>query len=253
MKGEADRETVSAPAASRSSSWTTGAPSSCAACSRTSTPTSPTSSPTRSTGSPTTRSALEKRGLWGDRNREPDPGEFWPAPKDDEDSDGDGNGNGRSRRRGGNGGGGKRGIKSAGRRAEPQVTSLRQALEKIKHLRVSIKDRSFCPPPVRERMIPKAGGELRRLGIATVTDPVVQTSLKLVLEPIFEAEFLPCSYGFRPNHRAHDAVAEVRHLTSHSYEWIMEGDLKACLDEISHTALMERVRNRVGTNASWPW
>ena len=67
-----------------------------------------------------------------------------------------------------------------------------------------------------------------------------------MLEPIFEADFLPCSYGFRPNRRAHDAVAEVRHLTSHSYEWIVEGDIKACFDEISHPALMDRVRERVG-------
>ncbi|MEU9247925.1 group II intron reverse transcriptase/maturase, partial [Streptomyces sp. NPDC048385] len=100
--------------------------------------------------------------------------------------------------------------------------------------------------PVRERMIPKAGGKLRRLGIATIADRVVQASLKLVLEPIFETDFLPCSYGFRPNRRAHDAVAEVRFLASHSYEWIVEGDIKACFDEISHTALLGRVRDRIG-------
>ena len=69
----------------------------------------------------------------------------------------------------------------------------------LDRLRASLKDRSFRPLPVRERMIPKAGGKLRRLGIATITDRVVQASLKLVLEPIFEADFLPCSYGFRPN------------------------------------------------------
>src|SRR5216683_7639291 len=68
-------------------------------------------------------------------------------------------------------------------------------------LRSSIRDRSFRPLPVRERMIPKSGGKLRRLGIATITDRVVQASLKLVLEPVFEADFLPCSYGFRPNRR----------------------------------------------------
>jgi RNA-directed DNA polymerase len=113
-------------------------------------------------------------------------------------------------------------------------------------LRSALKDRSFRPLPVRERMIPKAGGKLRRLGIATITDRVVQASLKLVLEPIFEADFLPCSYGFRPNRRTHDAVAEVRHFTSHAYEWIVEGDIKACFDEISHSALMDRVRARVG-------
>ncbi|MEU3656114.1 group II intron reverse transcriptase/maturase [Streptomyces sp. NPDC032161] len=113
-------------------------------------------------------------------------------------------------------------------------------------LRSQVKDRSFCPLPVRERMIPKAGGKLRRLAIATVADRVVQASLKLVLEPIYEADFHPCSYGFRPNRRAHDAVAEVRYFASRSYEWVVEGDITACFDEISHTALMDRVRERVG-------
>src|SRR5579859_3872918 len=95
----------------------------------------------------------------------------------------------------------------------------------LDQLRSALKDRSFRPLPVRERMIPKAGGKKRRLGIATITDRVVQASLKLVLEPILEADFLPCSYGFRPNRRAHDAVAEVRFFTSKSYEWIVEGDI----------------------------
>ena len=113
-------------------------------------------------------------------------------------------------------------------------------------LRSQVKDRSFRPLPVRERMIPKAGGKLRRSGIATIADRVVQASLKLVLEPIFEADFHPCSYGFRPNRRAHDAVAEVRFLASRSYEWIVEGDITACFDEISHPALIKRVRARVG-------
>jgi RNA-directed DNA polymerase len=99
---------------------------------------------------------------------------------------------------------------------------------------------------VRERLIPKANGKLRRLGIPTVADRVVQASLKLVLEPIFEADFLPCSYGFRPGRRAHDAIAETRLLTAKSYEWVVEGDIEACFDEISHTALMDRVRRRVG-------
>ena len=114
-------------------------------------------------------------------------------------------------------------------------------------LRTEIKDRTFHPLPVRERMIPKPGTtKRRRLGIAAVRDRVVQASLKLVLEPIFEADFYPCSYGFRPQRRAHDAVAEVRHFTARSYEWIVEGDIKACFDEISHPALIDRVRMRVG-------
>ncbi|MCX4970501.1 group II intron reverse transcriptase/maturase [Streptomyces sp. NBC_00654] len=113
-------------------------------------------------------------------------------------------------------------------------------------LRTQLRERSFQPVPVRERMIPKANGKLRRLGIPTVADRVVQASLKLVLEPVFEADFLPYSYGFRPNRRAHDAIAETHYLASHSYEWVVEGDITACFDEISHTALMDRVRNRIG-------
>jgi RNA-directed DNA polymerase len=117
----------------------------------------------------------------------------------------------------------------------------------LDRLRAEIKDRSFCPLPARERMIPKPGTtKRRRLGISAVRDRVVQASLKLVLEPIFEADFLPCSYGFRPNRRAHDAVAEVRHFTSRTYEWVVEGDIRSCFDEISHTALLGRVRARVG-------
>ncbi len=117
----------------------------------------------------------------------------------------------------------------------------------LNRLRTDLKDRSFRPIPVRERMIPKPGTtKRRRLGIATVRDRVVQAALKLVLEPIFEADFLPCSYGFRPKRRTHDAVAEVRHFASRSYEWIVEGDIEACFDEISHSALMDRVRRRIG-------
>ncbi|MGQ4363570.1 group II intron reverse transcriptase/maturase [Streptomyces sp. SAS_272] len=143
---------------------------------------------------------------------------------------------------------GNKGAKTAGvdGRTAASIVERTGVEEFLGELRDSIKNRSFRPLPVRERMIPKAGGKLRRLGIATIADRVVQASLKLVLEPIFETDFLPCSYGFRPNRRAHDAVAEVRFFTSKSYEWIVEGDIKACFDEISHSALMDRVRKRVG-------
>jgi RNA-directed DNA polymerase len=83
------------------------------------------------------------------------------------------------------------------------------------------------------------------LGIATVRDRVVQAALKLVLEPIWEADFRPCSYGFRPGRRAQDAIAEIHHLASHSYEWVLDGDITACFDELSHSALLERVRERI--------
>ena len=144
---------------------------------------------------------------------------------------------------------GNKGAKTAGMDGRTALSIvLRVGVEEfLDGLRASLKDRSFRPLPVRERMIPKSGGKLRRLGIATITDRVVQASLKLVLEPIFEADFLPCSYGFRPGRRAHDAVAEIRYLATRPrcYEWIVEGDIKACFDEIDHTALMERVHGRI--------
>jgi RNA-directed DNA polymerase len=142
---------------------------------------------------------------------------------------------------------GNKGARSAGVDGETarsiEVGRGVQAL--LSDLRAELKTRRFAPLPVRERLIPKRGGKLRRLGIATVTDRVVQAALKLVLEPIFEADFQPCSYGFRPKHRAQDAIAEVHFFGSHSYEWVLEADIMACFDEIDHAALMGRVRRRV--------
>ena len=114
-------------------------------------------------------------------------------------------------------------------------------------LREQIKSGEFRPEPVRERKIPKPGGsgKVRRLGIPTVTDRVVQAALKLVLEPIFEADFEPVSYGFRPERRAHDAIAEIHLFGTKGYQWVLDADIEACFDSIDHAALMERVRLRV--------
>jgi RNA-directed DNA polymerase len=141
-----------------------------------------------------------------------------------------------------------RGARTAGVDGETAhyIEAVRGLEGFLADLRNDLKARTFQPLPVRRRAIPKAGGKVRYLGIATIRDRVAQVSLKLVLEPIFEADFLPCSYGFRPNRRTHDAVAEVHHFASRSYEWIVEGDIKACFDEISHSALLDRVRDRVG-------
>src|SRR5215212_8419976 len=113
-------------------------------------------------------------------------------------------------------------------------------------LRDDLKAGRFVPQRVREKTIPKASGKLRRLGIPTTADRVVQASLKLVLEPIFEADFKSCSYGFRPKRRAQDALAEIHFFASRSYEWVLEADITACFDEISHSGLMGRVRARIG-------
>ena len=115
-------------------------------------------------------------------------------------------------------------------------------------LRDDLKGRRYVPTAVREKMIPKPGGKRRRLGIPTAADRVVQAALKLVFEPLFEADFKPCSYGFRPKRRAQDAIAEIHYLGSPSrnYEWVFEADITACFDEIDHTALLGRVRRRIG-------
>lgn len=116
----------------------------------------------------------------------------------------------------------------------------------LEDLRAQLKDRTFRPLPVRQRMIPKTSGKLRALGIPTVADRVVQASLKQVLEPILETDFSNSSYGFRPGRRAQDAIADIRHFAYNGYEWVFEADIASCFDEISHTALLGRLRRRIG-------
>jgi len=120
--------------------------------------------------------------------------------------------------------------------------------EWLSGLRDALKARRYVPSRVREKVIPKASGKVRRLGIPTAADRVVQAALQLVIEPIFEADFAPSSYGFRPKRRAQDAIAEIHHLASppRNYEWVLEADIEACFDEIDHTALLGRVRRRIG-------
>ncbi len=144
---------------------------------------------------------------------------------------------------------GNRGAKTAGSdgwtvaRIEREVGVSRFLVD----LRNLLKSAEFRPEPVRERKIPKPGGsgKVRRQGIPTVTDRVVQAALKLVLEPIFEADFEPLSYGFRPERRAHDAIAEIHFFGTKGYRWVLDADIEACFDRIDHTALMDRVRARV--------
>ena len=66
-----------------------------------------------------------------------------------------------------------------------------------------------------------------------------------MLEPVFEADFLPCSYGFRPGRRTHDAVAEVHHFTSRTYEWVVEGDIKACFGSLDHEVMLAALAEKI--------
>jgi RNA-directed DNA polymerase len=124
----------------------------------------------------------------------------------------------------------------------------------LNRIRNLLKSGEFRPVEVRRVIIPKPGSsKVRQLGIPTVIDRVVQASLKAVLEPIFEADFKPCSYGFRPNRRAQDAIAEIHHLGTSGYHWIFESDIQRCFDEIDHTALMERLRERIKDKRVCAW
>jgi RNA-directed DNA polymerase len=125
----------------------------------------------------------------------------------------------------------------------------------LDRLREALKAGRFVPQRVREKTIPKANGKVRSLGIPTTADRVVQAALKLVLEPMFEADFKPCSYGFRPRRRAQDAIAEIHFLASptRNYEWVFEADITACFDEIDHVALMDRVQHRIADKRVLGW
>ena len=81
---------------------------------------------------------------------------------------------------------------------------------------------------------PRLQEERYETSVPTVADRVVQAALKMVLEPIFEADFLPVSYGFRPARRAHDAIAEIHLFGTAGYRWVFDADIEACLDALSH-------------------
>ncbi len=141
---------------------------------------------------------------------------------------------------------GNKGGRTAGVDGVIPIDLPRDGIKFLAGLRLELKERTFRPRPVRERLIPKPGTtKKRRLGIPTTADRVVQAALKLVLEPIFEADFQPVSHGFRPKHRAQDAIAEVHHFATQRYVWVFEADIEACFDTIDHMALMDRVRRRV--------
>ena len=129
----------------------------------------------------------------------------------------------------------------------------------LEGLRAELRQGAYLPSPCRRRWIPKPGkpGEFRPLGIPTIKDRVVQSAVKQVLEPIFEAQFWHVSYGFRLGRGCHGALEHIRMAMrpratasdgkrhTAPYQWVIEGDIKGCFDHIDHHRLMQRLRQRV--------
>ncbi len=119
----------------------------------------------------------------------------------------------------------------------------------LAELQEALKSKTYAPSPVKRVMIPKGDGTERPLGIPTIRDRVAQMAVKLVIEPIFEADFIDTSYGFRPKKSAHDAIEDISYALNCGYTEVIDADVSKYFDTIPHAKLMAVVAERIVDSA----